>query len=202
MNKEEIEKLEEKIQETVHEFSRSAEIRLEQTRKVIDEKVKDVINVYSNEIRNLALISGTVAPFSLTILSIEKLNANAGILLLGFSLLIANIILAQYCLRKQSKEYDTRTARAQINWFFAQSDLSDLNNTSIKSTDKVLKNFDYIKKMEEAEKLLGVSKWSTHIHEVRSKLRNYNNITNIIFTAGTACIILSVLINYIISWVV
>lgn len=202
MDEKEIRQLENKLKEGLKEAAELNKLQLENVRKIIDESVKDVVNIYSNEIRNLAIISGTVAPFSLTLLTVEKLNANSTMLLTGFSFLMLNITLAQFFIRKQSKDQDKQVSHTEIKWFFAQADQWDIENKNKDSSERVLKNFDYIEKMSELNRELGFGLINVNIQKLRLKLREYNNIVNILFASGTLAIVLSVIMNPLIKFLI
>lgn len=192
--------LKEELEVVYKNMSDSGKVYLEQTRKILDNNVKDVINIYSNEIRNLALISGTIAPFSLALLGTEKLNTNIGILLLGFSLLVINIIIAQFFLKKQSKDNDKKLAHAEISWIFASADLESIEGDK-ELLDKDSKIPDYIKNTDKVSNFLGLDSMNNNIQIVRSDLRKQNSIVNIIFSAGAVCIVLSVLVNPLLEFI-
>ncbi len=202
MENEEIKKLEEELAQKLKEASEVSKVRLDQNRSIIDQKLKDIIDTYSNDIRNISIISGTIAPFSLSLLSVQPLDSNAYILILGFAVLLVNIILAQFFLKKHSSEHDTRIVKAEFHWLMAESEFSELESPNTESSAKTLKFFDYIKSIGEAEKLLGISSFNIEVQNIRAKLRGYNRITNWLFSAGAFCIILSVVANPIWGWLI
>lgn len=201
MNETEIRRLEVELNATLEKFSATGKFRLEKNQSIVDKTVREIVEIYSNDIRNLSIISGTIAPFSLTLLQIEKLNTNAPSLILGFSILLLNIILAQFLIKKQLKDKDTASVRAQIHIFFAEQALKESTDPSIPTTQRVSKNFDYIKEIDEVERLLGLSTMDVAIQDLRSKLRKFNKLLNTLFAFGAFCIVLSVIINPVIEWI-
>jgi len=195
MENEEIKKLEEELAQTLKKSVEISQVRLEQDRVMLDKQTKDQIEIYSNDIRNISIISGTIAPFSLTLLGITQLNANFYLLITGFSLLLLNVVVAQYFIKKHSTDKDTKLVKAEFNWLMAEFELKDVANESLNSGQRVNKNFDYLKSIGESEKLLGVSAFNIEIQKVRAALRYHHRITNSIFSLGALCIILSVIVN-------
>lgn len=200
MTEKEINNLEDELDNKLKDFSEQGEFSLKQGRLEIDKSVRNIIEIYSNDIRNLSIISGTVAPFSLTLLTVEKLNSNIELLIIGFVLLLANIAIAQFLIRRVSTGQDKKSVSAQFNLIMAEFELENISNTTKESNERVNYMSDFMKHFSEAENLLGLGKYNLGIQEVRSKLRKYNKITNIIFSVGVSCIILSVIVNPIIYW--
>lgn len=195
MDTEEIKKLEEELSQNLREFAESSKARLGQNRAIIDQQIKNQIEIYSNDIRNLSIISGTIAPFSLTLLTIEKLNSNVTLLILGFFLLLFNVILAQLFIRRHVSDRDIKSVKAEFNLWMAQYQLKEI-------TEGKFLPFDYLKSISESEKLLGVGPFDTEIQKVRSILRRYHKYTNFFFSLGAFCIILSVLIDPLCGWLI
>lgn len=195
MNGEEIKKLENELKDSLKKSIEISQVRLDQDRLMIDKKTKDQIEIYSNDIRNISIISGTIAPFSLTLLGITELGANLFLLITGFSLLLLNVVVAQYFIKKYSTDRDTKLVKAEFNWLMAEFELKDVANEDLDPDQRLQKNFDYLKSIGESEKLLGVSTFNIEIQEVRSVLRRHHKITNLIFSAGAMCIVLSVIVG-------
>jgi hypothetical protein len=200
VDNEEIIKLEEELSQKLKEGTELAKVRLDQNRGVIDEKLSGIVEVYSNDIRNISIISGTIAPFSLTLLSVQQLNSNAIVLIVGFAVLLLNIILAQFFLKKHISEHDVRLIKAEFHWLMADSEFKETIDENSESSTRVLKFMDYLKSMGEAEKLLGISAFNIEIQNVRANLRLYNKITNTLFSLGAFCIVLSVVVNPVYAW--
>lgn len=199
---EEIKNLQDELDKGLKDFSETGKLRLEQGRLEIDKRVKNIIEIYSNDIRNLSIISGTVAPFSLTLLTVEKLDSNIYLLILGFALLLLNITITQFFIRRLSEGQDVKSVKAQFNLMMAEFELENTGNTTKDTTERVNQMFNYQKSISEAENLLDFGKYNLGIQEVRSKLRKYNKITNLIFSLGALFIVLSVIVNPIINWVI
>jgi len=190
-----IKNMEQEVEKLLKEFSENSKIHLDQRRKILDEKIRDIINIYSNDIRNLSIISGVVAPFSLTLLGLEKLNVNSPILLIGFSLLILNIVLSQLFLNQQVNKDYGRISRADAEWLFASIDQDEIGSDPKYSADKVLKQSEILKNFDKLDNDLGLKTPNIDLFKKREAVRKRNKITIIIFAFGTIAIVLSVIVN-------
>ena len=172
----------------VHE---NGNVFLNQTRDLIQNELEELISTYSKETRNLAIISGTIAPFSLTLLGLEKLNVNAAILLTGFSVLLLNIVLAQYFIFTLSRKHDHKVNRALINQILAEATLSGIGADTVSTIP------DYLKNVSELEKWLSLDKRRLDLEllQIRKNIKNYYLFVIGFFTAGTGAGVLSVIIN-------
>lgn len=167
----------------------SAKLRLENNQIIINNKIKEAIEIYSNNIKNLGIVSGTVAPFSLSLLTISELNIYSPFLLSGFFILLVNIILSQQLLSEFSADLDKKTTRAQFKHFLAESEINKATTTPTQSKDSPI--FEYLKEIEDSEKLLGISKYSTGHWDTIGRLRKYNKYINSLFVLGACLIMLS-----------
>ncbi len=84
MKDEEIKAAEEKIKALHETIIDDAKKQLESSQVLINNKIKEAIETYSNNVKNLGIVSGTVAPFSLSLLAISELNIYPPFLLAGF----------------------------------------------------------------------------------------------------------------------
>lgn len=200
MSQEEIEKLKQELKESLHASAASNEAQLEQSRKILDDNVKSVIEVYSIEVRNLALVSGTVAPFSLSLLVATNVDINTPMLLSGFVLLMLNIIVSQLFIKSLSKNNDKSITRAEVHWLFAGFHQNVVRDTSEDVSKRVLKNYDYAKEINNMNEKLGLSRFNLNIQHLRSKVRLYNSVTNILFMFGCIAIVISVVLNTTLSY--
>ncbi len=155
-------------------------------RTKIDEEIQKVIEVYSNNLKNLSIISGVIAPLSLTLLGIENLQIQKYFLLLGFTLLVANILINQLFLNRKSKEYDKKSLDADIKWILN----SDLAITD--PIEKAKKNIERYIAGGEIEKDLDLGEYKFNIQKYRSDFRKYTQISSVIFTSGVIFTVLSI----------
>lgn len=193
--KEEIEVLEKELADNLRKSVELSRNRLDEDLLIIEKQTRDQIEIYSNDIRNISIISGTVAPFSLTLLEIEQLGADPFLLIIGFSILLLNIVASQYFVRKHSTESNTKLVKANFNWLMAEFELSDMANEDLDSNQRIQKYFDYLKSIGESEKLLGIGTFNIEIQKVRSIVKRHYKITNLIFSIGSICIVLSVILS-------
>lgn len=190
--KEETQKeLKEKLNGVVNQIHKDGEVFLDQTRGLIQNELKELVSLYSKETRNLAIISGTVAPFSLTLLGLEKLNINAAILLLGFSILLLNIVLAQYFIFSLSKRHDHKVNRAMVNQILAEGTLPQIGSDTVSAIP------DYLGNVDELGKWLSLNKGRLDLEltQTRKDIKIYYLFVIGFFTAGTVAIVSSVVIN-------
>jgi hypothetical protein len=192
----ELERLKRELNKGLLEFAQTGSELLEEKRKIVDEKIKSVIENYTAEIKNLALISGTVAPFSLTLLNVDRLQVSVPLLIYGFALLITNIIFSQFCLHRNLKNNDTKVVKAQIKGLFADLSLSELKNETKEGTDRVLKMYEYRENISEMDKLLGLKTLDINLIAIVKAFRVYGTWMNFLFLVGAVSIILSVLVDY------
>lgn len=171
------------------------EQRLLGIRQILDKENDVVVNNYSNEIRNLSITSGVIAPFSLTLININELTVNIFFLLLGFSVLIFNIIISNYFLNKEVKKKDKKITQADINWILAKFENNTVKNKEEDTNQRVNSNFDILKNVSEIEKILGVGELKMDIQENKVSLRKYNKVSYVLFSIGSTLIVLSVIIK-------
>ena len=187
MNENNSKDLEAQISALSNTLVENAKLRLENNQVIIDARIKEAIEIYSNNIRNLGIVSGTVAPFSLSLLSIHTLNVYFPFLLAGFFILLINIVLSQQLLSKLSTDLDKKAIRAQFKHLMAESKIEEMQKTSVQG--KATTMFECNKEIDESEKLLGVSKYSTGHWEVIAILRKCNKWINLLFILG-ACLVM------------
>ncbi len=172
------------------------EDRLFSSKKIIDEKTQSIIENYSNDIRNLGIVSGTIAPFSLTLLGLNNtLDVNVYSLVSGFVLLLFNIVIAQLFIREHHEKNNKNLAKAEIKWIFAWDDSTKANDTRLEVRDRAIKQMDYIKGMSDLNELLGLTSFNTELLSARARVRKYYKITTSVFLGGVIFIILSILLN-------
>ncbi|MCE9628598.1 MAG: hypothetical protein K8Q91_01245 [Candidatus Vogelbacteria bacterium] len=184
-------------------ISKHGNARLANLQDAISSTTKELLAVYSNDMRNLGIVAGTVAPFSLTLLGANQFDINNLALMFGFSFLLYAIILSQFFLFRLSDAYEHRTSRAEISWVFAQFGLWQMEDVNNDSTKRINGMFDYQKRTREVEGHLGLNNTpSPHLLVLRKKLRSYNLITLLLVTSGIILILGSVVINPISAWII
>ena len=198
----ELKDLQEQIDQGLKDFLKLSETEVERISLLVSEKVEKQIKIYSNEARNISLISGVVAPLSLTLLTIEEIDLDKGLLITGFVILIFNIMLLQILNSINIKSEDKNLAKAQFNWMMADSSIFIMKNSRKDSSEKTLDMFKYHKYIEKARNHLGLNKIDIQNIKILKNLRDFNNITNIIFIAGVGFIILSITVPLLLNVVI
>jgi heme/copper-type cytochrome/quinol oxidase subunit 1 len=115
--------------------------------------------------------------------------------LLGFSVLIFNIIISNYFLNKEVKKKDKKITQADINWILAKFENNTVKNKEEDTNQRVNSNFDILKNVSEIEKILGVGELKMDIQENKVSLRKYNKVSYVLFSIGSTLIVLSVIIK-------
>lgn len=194
-NDKEIEDLNKKLEAGFEEQAQWAEERLAVAQAAIGNSIKEILSIFSNDIRNLGIVAGTVAPFSLTLLGVEKLEINILALILGFSLLLITIGLTQYFLYALSDSHDRKLRKAEVSWIFAEIGFWEMKNTNNDTAKRTNGMFDYHKRIQEAERTLGTKALDPNILILRKKLSSYNLIAFLLLITGLSLILASVILN-------
>jgi len=202
-NKVDLEELNSKIETGYTEISQLGEVQLANLQEAISSTTKELLSVYSNDVRNLGIVAGTVAPFSLALLGANQFDINTLALILGFSFLLCAIILSQFFLFRLSDAHEQRTSRAEISWAFAQFGLWQMEDVKNDPEKRINGMFDYQKRSQEVERHLGLRNTpSPHLLILRKKLRSYNLITLLFVSSGVILILGSVVLNPVSDWII
>jgi hypothetical protein len=188
-------KLQAEIDLKLKEFLQISKEDLQFRRKILDNQVKESIELYQNQIRNLGILSGVVAPFSLTLLNVETLDLNVTLLIFGFVVLLLNIILSLFFLHYFLRLIDTRIVKAELKWFAAESDKKAIIDNNFATFERTMKVFDYTKNIDELDDLTGISALNSNLQKDRGLLRRNARRIVFLFTLGTTSIILSVFVE-------
>jgi hypothetical protein len=187
-----MEDLQKELNESLDTITKDGKSYLEQVRLQLDKEIINQIRNYSDEIKSIMLISGTVAPFSLTLLDIQNLETNKFLLLTGFSILICNILVAQFFLTKLIKNKDIKISKAELSWLFATFNLQSIDNKG-ENIDRTKELPDYIKNTNDLNQYLNLSTTNIAIQNERKDINIYVKRINTLFFIGAMCIILSIL---------
>lgn len=199
MEEAELKKIEEDLDKSFKESSSLHEMQLNITRDKIDSELKNLINNYSNEIRNISIASGIIAPFSLTLLDIEKLEISTPSILIGFILLLVNIAISNFLINRFVKNKDKKITRATMNWIFAEFNTKEMKDSNKDYNQRINNNFDYMKNMDKVNEALGFSYLNISSEKEKVELRKYNKISILLFIFGLSFIIISIFINPLIN---
>lgn len=169
----------------------------ESSSQQLSTRLKELIELYSNNIKTVSLISGTVAPFSLTLLQVKLLNVNIVLIVVGFVVLVLNIVLSQILLTRELKTVDRRINRAMVNYVLALGDQQTINDKNKDHSTRVTSMADLTTRASELESLLMNDKNQPSITLIddHRRLSKFMNWVIGIFAFGCGMIILSICIN-------
>jgi len=202
MSKEEqLKQLEAQIQNSLVQFSDSAEQTIQNRSQILNAATNELVELHSSQIRNLGLISGVVAPLSLTLLQIQALNIFIPFLLIGFVLLLANIILSQLLLAGELNRKDRSMVKAVLEYLSASTNKWVIDDKSKPSGERVLKMSEFLKNVDEFDRSLNISPHSTELMSANARFRQYTRWVVGIFSLGCALIIASTFFNPLIQLV-
>jgi hypothetical protein len=195
MNDQAVKELEKELEGLLTQSSQFAEHAVEQRSHVLNASVGELVTMHSEQIRNLGLVSGVVAPFSLTLLQIQTIDVSTPTLLFGFLLLLTNIILSQFLLGRELNSKNRLMVKALLEYASASSNKFTLTDTKQSSLDRTNASFDLLKNIGEFDKLLGISPYSTEPMAANARLRTYTRWTVGLFSFGCSLIVFSVFLN-------
>ncbi len=164
---------------------------VEQRYHILDVSEHNLINIHTEQIRNIGIVSGVVAPFSLTLLQIESIVVNAHILLSGFSVLIVNIAISQVILHIELSKKNKDITDASVGLNFVANSRENLENGISTSSGEIKFHDLYIRNLREVDKKLGISKNNTESLMTKIRFRKYDKFIVYTFTLGCFLILLS-----------
>ncbi len=179
----------------VDEFSTMISKR-EDYRSLLDKQIQTLVDNYFNQIKDIAVVSSVVAPFSLVLLDVEKLNINTVSLLFGFFILLGNIVLSYILLDKYIRSKDIETFRGELSWMNITDIENKINDETKQINERVDGIYEYTKEKQTVDKALGLGYLDINLQGTRSLLRKYNMWTINLFIFGTLLIAISTFINY------
>lgn len=169
--------------------------QLRSAQATLDRHVKELVRKYLSEIRNTSIISGIIAPLSLTLLGVDRLDVSIGYLLTGFCLLISGIVLAQVLHYRYLNERDRELLTGQVDLLAAFTNQNTINNSQESVSNRVKSNFEYQENIKSFYRSVGLGEFDLNLQVRRSKLRRYLFHVHTFFVAGVVSVILSVIIN-------
>lgn len=194
--------LQKQIEANLGEFSTSAEQTIQNRSQILAATVKELIEQHSTQIRNLGLISGVVAPLSLTLLQIDQLNIFTPFLISGFILLLLNIFLSHFLLDQELGRKNTLTSRAILEFVSASINKMRLDDKKQDTSTRVMPMADFLKNIDDFDKFLNISPHSVEPIHAKKRLSDYSKMVISIFGLGCGLIILSLFWNSCIQWIV
>lgn len=200
MNETELNQLKADLNNSLNQFSIESEPILKAREHFLNTLVKDLIGMHSDYIRNIGLISGVVAPFSLTLLQIEILDVYIPVLLSGFILLIINIIVSQVFLGQELSTRNRQVGLATLELISASSSKGIADSKDQSSVDRSEHTTEFFKAITEFDKLANISSYNLELMKTKERLGSYNRWITGVFGVGCGLIVLSILINPIIRF--
>jgi len=188
----ELKKIQHEIDIRKKEFIEMSKPELNSIKDSISIQYQEFYKESLNHIRNISIASGTIAPFSLVLLQMSSLELYKELLILGFALLLVNIIYMQYVIFKDLHTKDKNIAKATLYHFFADTDLMNMNNED--SSKSVNAMFDYVKHKDTALSHLKTNKdyFEKETILTNSSLRKHLRISFYILAFGILFIVVSV----------
>lgn len=199
MQDENIKKLEIEIQGLISKFSTNLEEDDISRRILLNSNIKILIDSYREQIKDIAVVSGVIAPFSLMLLDVSKLNINVAVLLFGFIVLLINIVLSYIFLNYHLESENKKISSAEISWIISNSAKSIILDKSKPSSDRVTSMSEYVQETSKMDNILGASHLDINIIKKRASFIKYHKWIISLFTLGTLYIIFSTFINYVIG---
>lgn len=178
------------LAELHQQFLKLTENILEQREQALSVAEKSLIDSHIDRLKNIGIVSGIVAPFSLTLLTINAVAINAPILLTGFCILIANIALSQILLHLELSKRNESITNASVNLNFARSVREDMQAAK-KDWEGMEPTSFFINSIRNIDKALGNSINNKDVLLEKIHLRKYDQIVVFIFTLACLLIISS-----------
>ncbi|HRH26621.1 MAG TPA: hypothetical protein PLZ99_00465 [Parcubacteria group bacterium] len=198
MQDENIKKLEAEIQDLISNFSANLEEDDISRRILLNSNIKILIDSYREQIKDIAVVSGVIAPFSLMLLDVDKLNINVVVLLIGFVVLLVNIVLSYVFLNYHLESENKKISSAEISWIISNGAKSIILDKNKPSNDRVTSMSEYVQETFKMDNTLGTNHLDINIIKNRASFIKYHKWIISLFTLGTLYIIFSTFINYII----
>lgn len=196
-----MEELEEKLKGNLTQILSLTDKNLVQRNEIFTLARKELLESYSNQIRNIGLISGAVAPFSLTLMQLSNLHLESGFLLFGFIVLMLNIVLSQYWLSRELSAKDSRIISANLNLIIAESSREKAANEENPLLDRSAEISEFLEGIRKADHLLEIHPHSTSPIHTHANLRKCSSWTWRIFSLGCAAIAVSVIFHPVLNFV-
>lgn len=199
-NAEELSRINKEIRHSLSESISNAQNRIDLLRNDLDLQLHNLIKTYSQEIRNIAIASGVIAPLSLTLLQVETLSVYSPVLIFGFVLLISNIALSQFFVYREMNLEDKRIRDVQVDLILADFSLFKISEISDeKLPERVLEFGEKNRRIDSAFDGLGYNKIAKSKLELRKRYLKYHSVTSLLFIGGLLLIVSSLFAKHLID---
>ena len=159
--------------------------------QTLNTRFKELIELHLIHLKNISLISGAVAPFSLTLF--KGANTNPLLLIIGFILLVGNIALSQLFLSKELEMESKNLTKVMVNYVLALGEKENLFNKNQNHPDRVnsvAELANYADNIDQA--LINNDQLNLKLTESHRRITRYTRLVMTIFTLGCFSILLSV----------
>ena len=162
----------------LHEqFLNLTEGGLEQRYHILNSAEQNLVHSHSEQLRNVGIISGVVAPFSLTLLQLDSVDVNVYLLLMGFGILIINIALSQILLHRELAKKNKLVTDASVKLNFASICRENLQNRDCtKKVSEIEPLSFFMQNIREVDKALGLSTHNLESLMTKMQFRKYDQL--------------------------
>ncbi len=202
MDKEEqIKVLETDLVASLDSYSKTALPTIDQVGKLLNQEYESENNDHIIFLRNIIATAGVVAPFSLTLLSVESLEIQKAFLLLGFIILLTTILVALFSSKKLmlGKRYKDTSSLA-LDYIIAKCSVDDLSDTTKSLVDRTTSLAEVQKSINNITGKFSELAQTNKLADLRNKLSSWNYISFVLLSFGLVFIIISVVYSYLIRF--
>lgn len=192
-----LKELESKIESSLKKFSDGIAPQIEQIKKVLDQEYEKEINDQIGFLKNIVVMAGVVAPFSLTLLTNQSLNVEKPFLLIGFILLLVTVLVALFSSKKLTIDRKYKdTPSLALNHIIARCSIDDLLNIKKLLSDRVNTSAEILKSVDDINSKFSDLGYTNKLVNLRNSLSRSNQRSIFLFSFGIVFIIISVVYVY------
>ncbi len=201
MDNNQLKDLETKIETSLKDFTEDITPKIEQINKFLDQEYEKEIDDQVNFLRNITVMAGVVAPFSLILLSEQYLEVQKTFLLIGFVLLLVTVLVALLSSKKLTldKKYKDTSSLA-FNHIIAGCSVHDLLDTGKSLSDRVNISAEILKNINGVNNKFSNLGYTNKLADLRNKLSTSNQWSILLFSFGLVSIIMSVIYVYLVNF--
>lgn len=192
-----IKSLENELKILLEESSKMVPVQVEGISKFLDKEYEKEINDQINFLKNITIMAGTVAPFSLTLLSVQSLEVQKPLLLFGFTLLLSTVLVALLSTKKLTIDNRYKdTSSLAFNHIIAECSVNDLLDKNKSLNERVDANAEIQKCIDAINNNFANLGYTNKLEKLRRSLSLSNQWSIYLFSFGVVSIIVSVLYPY------
>ncbi|MDP3772355.1 MAG: hypothetical protein Q8Q94_03210 [bacterium] len=190
-------KLENELETSLKNYSEGAFPQVERMHKLLDQEYEKEIDDQINFLRNITVMAGVVAPFSLTLLSDQSLGVQKPFLLIGFILLLSTVLVTllsskKFLLNRKYKD----TPNLARNHIIARCSVDDLLNINKSLSDRVISLNEVQKSIDTVYHKFSNLGYTNKLTDLRNRLSASNRWSIFLFSFGLISIMMSVVYTY------